>query len=217
MNELTIDSLVLKLDGWTIIQEDKYIRIWKNDFGDILKLAFIPNPPDFPDTVTNLSDLRDFYRHVITKEHGAIVEINKEYYGDILLIKTLFKIPQESTGFTYLGSFTLPMEDFCFIMTVECHEYGTTGIRESVVLLISEKLGVVPKKTLDNWFSDPYDPDFENGVLRNLSDDEKYDNDFPNHPLTRTRQILKEVLNKILLKEEIAISEPFFKSLEEKM
>lgn len=214
MNELSIDSLVLKLDGWSMFQENKNMKIWKNEFNDYLKVIFIPVQPDYPDNINDLTGLRILYRNIITKEHGALIEVDKVYYGDILLVKTIFKIPQEPTGFTYLGSFTLPMKDYCFVITAECHELGMTGVRECTVMVISEQIGLIPTGTLDGWSADPYDPEFNNCVLRNLSDDEKYDKDFPDHPLTRTRKILNEILNNILLKEEIAFSVPFFSSLE---
>lgn len=223
MNELSIDSLVLKLDEktvlsekdeWTVFQENERMKIWKNKYGDFLKIMFIPFPPDYPETISDLTGLRNLYRDIITKEHGAIIEVDKEFYGDILLVKTLFKIPQDPTGFTYLGSFTLPMKDFCFVITAECHELGMTGVRECAIMLISEKIGSIPKGTLDGWSADPYDPNFNNCVLRNIADDEKYDKDFPNHPLTRTRKILSAIKDTMLLKEEIAVSEPFFETLE---
>ena len=190
------------------------MKIWKNGFGDFLKITFIPAQPDYPETICDLTGLRNLYRVIITNELGALIEVDKEYYSDILLVKTLFKIPQDLTGFTYLGSFTLPMKDYCFVITAECHELGTTGVRECAIMLISEQIGLIPKGTLEGWFSDPYDPEFKNGVLRNLADDEKYDNDFLNYPLTRTRKILSAIKDNMLLKEEIAVSEPFFKSLE---
>jgi hypothetical protein len=46
---------------------------------------------------------------------------------------------------------------------------------------------------LEGWFSDPYDPNYRGIVLRSITDGEEYDEQFPDHPLTRLRATLKIV------------------------
>ena len=41
------------------------------------------------------------------------------------------------------------------------------------------------------WMADPYDPSFVGKLARSLADDEKYDGDFPDHPLSRLRPMLR--------------------------
>jgi len=44
-----------------------------------------------------------------------------------------------------------------------------------------------------SWAKDPYDSEYhsaDRGVLRFVSDDESYDERFPQHPLTKVRLIL---------------------------
>ena len=40
------------------------------------------------------------------------------------------------------------------------------------------------------WSADPYDDQFDNGILMNLSEKPIYDLEFPNHPLTRSRVLI---------------------------
>src|SRR3954469_2716238 len=84
----------------------------------------------------------------------------------------------------------------------QCAEHGTTGMREAIIfdaMLASgqikpedfaraEKTGTVP-----GWTQDPYDSTIKWSVLRNLSEDEQYDAQFPNHPLSRIRSLLHSV------------------------
>ena len=62
-------------------------------------------------------------------------------------------------------------------------EEGTTGIRDTIVMVM---LGL-PK----DWMEDPYDKGFKKGVLKNKSEDKAFDKQFPNHPLTQTRNLLE--------------------------
>ncbi len=47
------------------------------------------------------------------------------------------------------------------------------------------------------WSYDPYDSNFTKGILMNLSERREYDDLFPNHPLSVTRRILKEIIETI--------------------
>ncbi len=67
-------------------------------------------------------------------------------------------------------------------------EAGTTGIRDAIVHSILEGQGEIGHD-LEGWSEDPYDPDFKEGFLMNQSEKEMYDEMFPDHPLTKCRQM----------------------------
>ena len=54
------------------------------------------------------------------------------------------------------------------------------------------------------WSYDPYDSNFTKGILMNLSERREYDDLFPNHPLSVTRRILKEIIETICFNEPTA-------------
>jgi hypothetical protein len=54
---------------------------------------------------------------------------------------------------------------------------------------------------LEGWFTDPYDPKYKGMVLRSVTDNEKYDEEFPDHPLSRLRSTLKTVRNSLQFSE----------------
>ena len=78
------------------------------------------------------------------------------------------------------------------------------GVREAVVSAqlfeagqleidfetVSDEGGSHP---IPGWFFDPYDPEFEDVVLNSVSDDVKYDEMFPGHPLTELRRVFENV------------------------
>ena len=59
------------------------------------------------------------------------------------------------------------------------------------------------------WDADLFDPSVHAPNTRNLSDDEKYDNQFPDHPLSRARKILEQVLKTLKVDEAVLKSDPF--------
>ena len=80
------------------------------------------------------------------------------------------------------------------IWTIVAREHGTTGIREA---LITSDLMNKGKLTLESykasWAQDPYDSSYcgvDRSILRCMSDDESYDQLFPQHPLSKVRREL---------------------------
>ena len=88
---------------------------------------------------------------------------------------------------TYIASLTFPFRTCSFVFKVQAAETGMTGMRDALIAnkLISENM--------DSWSADPYDKDFMIGALMNKSEQDVYDSKFPDHPLTRARQIIKQI------------------------
>jgi hypothetical protein len=92
---------------------------------------------------------------------------------------------------------------------VQCEEQGTTGVREAIVL--HELLGngeiIIDQNTkpgpIPGWVPSADDPAFESLFTGNRSQEEKYDTRFPNHPLSRTRVLLRHIRNTICVTDEI--------------
>ena len=76
-------------------------------------------------------------------------------------------------------------------------ENGTTGLRESVVfeLMQRENIVVLTDRGADGWNADPYDPSYSRGALMNLSENQAYDESFPEHPLSEARRTVRELID----------------------
>lgn len=68
-------------------------------------------------------------------------------------------------------------------------ESGTTGLRDSVVYTIARKQNLVDQN-MKGWMKDPYTPSYNKGLLMNLSEQRKFDQHFPGHPLTELRKYI---------------------------
>ena len=96
-----------------------------------------------------------------------------------------------------------------------CDEYGTTGMRESLAYVV-ENRGKKPEIDPDapppvhvGSMEEFFDRIKQSPITRNPSDDEKYDELIPNHPLSRTRRYLARLAETIEFDEELYKTKPY--------
>ena len=107
-------------------------------------------------------------------------------------VQLLLKVPQKAGGFMYQGAVTVPFRDFSFVVRVQCHEYGTTGIREAI--LFDRQLKAAEKPNLQRP-TEPF-PGWNPDAPEN-------DQAFPQHPVSRLRPILKRIQDTAVIDEPI--------------
>ena len=126
----------------------------------------------------------------------------------VQFVYSLFKrlVPQEQGGgVMYTLTIYIQGDNTAYQIQSIIGEYGMTGMRDSVILtqMLSQgkvtmtSVGEGQKPKMQGWFSDPYDPSFTKGVPMNLSESEEYDAQFPNHPLSVIRKLLREITETI--------------------
>jgi hypothetical protein len=186
-NEISIRSVSIPDFGWPKVREEEAIIMWGNpERTAVVSINYFDLVPNIP-TVRDVNVIRSFYRNLINEANGGLLaaELFKQQGFDV--VKTIFKIPQQPRGMAYIGSLTLPFSTCSFVLKVHAVEAGMTGLREAMV---ADKLLRAGNFDMDNWDSDPYDKDLKTGVLMNLAEVENYDMDFPDHPLSRVRDLL---------------------------
>ena len=107
---------------------------------------------------------------------------------------------------------SIPRRSFSYVLKIQCEERGPTGLRDASVLdqaLAQGRVAIGKDGGVTGWAADPYDPDFRAEVLRNQADDERYDADFPDHPLSRLRRGLKDVESTLSLAASIKTAAEF--------
>ncbi|PJJ67891.1 hypothetical protein [Chryseobacterium geocarposphaerae] len=170
----------------------------------LISLYFFNIPPDLP-TIKDVNSLRDFYRQSIAASGGGLIEVSAFDLQNFPSVKTIFKVPQQEGGMTYLTAVTIPFENCSFVIKTQAVEIGTTGIRDAFVLNRFLENGKVTfdGNGLKNWFEDPYDPAFKEGTLMNKSEREEYDTEFPQHPLSIARASIDKAIREIDFKPEV--------------
>lgn len=178
----------LTLPDWTQDNPTKEMRVWRDTDGDVLSLANSPEPLTDSDRADEMK-VRKWCREIAKDRNGGLIEAHRMDNGIKFIYKRL-----NMPAYVYTGMLLTRVQEVWLIWTMVSGERGTTGVREAVVtanLMNEGKLNLEEYEL--RWAQDPYEPTYggvDRSVLRFMSDDESYDAQFPQHPLSKVRRIL---------------------------
>lgn len=197
--KISVDSISIPELNWPKQKEGNVIS-WVNAEGTIaVSVNFFDMAPDIP-TIKNIDKLRSFYHELIKSANGGMIEVETSKRQQFDLVRTIFKIPRSGMDMLYIGSLTIPFGTCSFVLKVQAIEAGPTGMRETFIVDRLLKDGSFDEAT---WSADPYNSDITTGNLMNKSEDQKYDVDFPDHPLTQVRKLLTQLEHGFTWKPEL--------------
>ena len=189
------------------------VHVWQTPAGDWLGCFYFAKPPDIDASLTDSAALRVSYSRAAKDAGLGVLEVDAVSVDGIGAVRTLFKLPQEPTGRTYIGTLTFPFRDFSLVLKVVCPERGCTGIRDTMV---ADQMMSAGTLTFDEqtgkargWLADPYDPNEEGPMTRNRSELPEFDAQFPDHPLSQARWVLDHLQNTLCVEDEVR-SQPAF-------
>lgn len=222
-----LDSVTFDTAGFQTSYIEERKHAWLNKAGDVINISFVPLPPDIDANLDRPDEVRASYRSKYANTAG-IIELDVLQIDICKSVRLIVKLPHSSGGMAYIGSLTIPFRDFSFVITTQSLERGIAGMRDAVILdallasgqvnLASAESGAMGRITswlnrlrgkpvvlysIPGWMQDPYDPTVQTHIMRNLSEDEKYDPQFPDHPLSRVRAMLRQILPSIRLNAEL--------------
>ncbi|MCC6977904.1 MAG: hypothetical protein IT343_06255 [Candidatus Melainabacteria bacterium] len=210
---ISIRSISFDTSDWIQLESSETCITWHNDRREVLFLHYFPIRPDIPCSLNDLVTLRDSYRRGVTQSGGALVSVNVVRVQGLLGTRTIFKFPQQPSGIAYVASLTFPFRDFSFVIKLQCPENGPTGTREAAVLdqlLKTGEVSISPETGNPiGWSRDPYEPNLVAATQMTLAEEIKYDEHFPEHPLSRARGFLTRVANSITFSPEVLNSAAF--------
>lgn len=185
--------------GWQERERSPRRTLWTNKQGDVLSIdcAETAEGPPFSDKQA----LTRYCRGMAESSGGGIVSIHNFTVADCRTVQLIYK-REDGTGYAYTGMLLILVRGCLHVLVAVCRELGTTGIREAVVTAKLAEEGTLELEEWDEpdergaiggvkgWFKDPYDPEYKGIVLCSVADDERYDDLFPDHPLSRLRNTL---------------------------
>jgi len=199
---MTPKNLIRVKEHWRIEKEEKARVHYLNDVNDPFTVSFFGVVPDIQADIDNEADLRSFYRRFAESCGVALIEVDVRELDGVKAVRSIVKAKQSTLGDIYVGGYTLPFYDCSIVMRIQCLENPhNLGARQAAV-----------KKRYEgrpDWEEDPYDPTYRGKPMRNQSDDERYDADFPDHPLTRVRRYLADLPKQIDIDPGIKALPPF--------
>ncbi|TQV71126.1 hypothetical protein FLL45_22640 [Aliikangiella marina] len=142
--------------------------------------------------LSDVNKVREYYRANFTEQGMGLVECISTTIDDIPSAKAIGKKIEQGQPGLYVGTIAVPLEDQSFVFSLFSQEIGVTGIRDTAILtkLMSEGKQFETEEStgkMIGWAQDPYFPEHDGPCLRNLSEDEEYDELFPDHPLSKIR------------------------------
>jgi hypothetical protein len=214
---LSINSVRVDTQGWKLVYQSPESMAWENERSEYLAIDYFSIPPDIPCALDEIDVLRHVYRNGLASVGAGListdVETTKIGQRAVSFIKVVTKTPMQPSGMSYLGSLTFPFAEFSYVIKIDCAEVGVTGLRDSIIagkFRTSGELQIDPDSgAMLGWFQDPYEPTFKGPILKNQSEDEKYDKDFPDHPLSRVRAGLLHLLKTLQMDDAVLKSKPF--------
>jgi hypothetical protein len=203
VNMQPLNYITFNTDDFELQGDKENVRVWYSKFGDGVGLYYFAIPPDIQADLESIDDVRARYRNVAHESGLGMIQVDTITVDDFKAVKTIFKMPQEPTGMTYIGSITVPFRDFSYVLKVQCEERGITGVRDTAIAM-KESIGFFEK-----WSQDPYDASIKSPFMRNRAEVEEYDVMFPDHPLSRARALLNHIQATLQIADEIK-TEPRF-------
>lgn len=203
----TIGALRCPSFGWTQTLDTAEVKQWESSTEKLcLSVHFFNMAPDLI-SIVDVNALRYFLRDSLQPVSGGLIEVNVGELKGLDFVKFIFKVSQGlGQGIRYQGVLTFPFENCSYVVKLQGEELGITGVRDSTIFLKeSQKESRIRTmgKGPGEWFRDPYHPTLTDGILMNLSEQEKYDVDHPTHPLSRIRTLLKRIASELTFAPEL--------------
>lgn len=142
---------------------------------------------------------------------GGIISVDVVSCPDTPAISVVRKF-EDRPGHMYEGQLLIPLRDASVGITLRATERGTTGIREAVVtkhlfdrgrLSVPDGVAGSGVRKVQGWQIDPYDASHDVTALCALADDERLDELFPHHPLSKVREWLRRIAGTVRIDDAV--------------
>lgn len=197
----------LTMEGWTEDAPSGDMRVWRRSEGDVLSLAAPRGSLDLP-SLGDAVRVQEWCRAIAESRGAGLIEVRVGTGALGATVSLIYK-RLERPAYLFTGMLVIPSDEGSRVWTVVSGERGTTGVREAMVtteLMNAGRLTIEDYRR--SWAQDPYDPSYsrvDRSVLRFVSDDERYDEQFPEHPLSKVRRVLATLPSSVQVDPGISI------------
>jgi len=122
----SLDDLGLDLPGWQLEERDHTQALWSSPDGDGLLACYFGLAPDIGEPLDDLDALRGFYGAVVDGSGGRLVELEVVTVAGVASVRMVIELAHPERGTHYLGSLTLPFDQFSFVIKVQCDPRGAS-------------------------------------------------------------------------------------------
>lgn len=216
---ISVDSVRFDLANCELRRRGQCERGWLRSDEIAHLLRFAPHQVSWNFDLTDIAAAREFYGNQCRENNGVMLSLEPISVHGKEALAGVFKYPATNIGnglgSSIVGIIWIPFQNCNFQINVEAIESGTTGLREAVVM--SQMGDEWPKPNAD---AEPVlvasaDELFEKmraarSVARELpSDHQKYDAQFPDHPLSKVRNRMNQIIATITFDDQLLNAKPF--------
>jgi hypothetical protein len=180
--------------------------------GVLLRCRFLSTPPDLPAPLSKPEIVRDTISASLLAQGSALVDFEVVEAGGGHWLRTVAKARGTGRSMVYLGAMQLHSASCWWLIQMEARETGTTGTRETLVLLTRYERGdaIMGSVAVPLAADEPLPlPDLTVQVRRESSDDPEWDRLVPQHPLSLIRAAQREILASARLSPRALALPPF--------
>ena len=112
-------------------------------------------------------------------------------------IYSIIKNAMDSPGVAYFMLLHVSYEGASICINAHYIESGKTGMRDTMILELAYRQGIVTDSDKSKWWFDPYDKDYKHPFLMNYSEKEEFDRMFPDHPLSQCRKFVRLITERL--------------------
>lgn len=209
----TLRDIRFHRDDWRFEEETPQSLLWITPQGDAVKLQLASRASHWPFDLRDEAAARDFYTRECDSLSGALIELAVSRIRSFEALTGIFKyrspVPQH-LGMYYVGIVWLPFESCVFQINIESLERGTTGAREAAVALIEKPESPTQDEPELLTSMEDFFERVRNAKVRVLpSDAPKYDDAFPEHPLSKVRRMMAQFEKDAVFEKRLSTLKPF--------
>ncbi len=203
-----ISDVLFHKDNWECSDNFENDQSWYTDMRDAARIRLFGSPAPWDFDLRNEKAARAFFEAQSQSLGGALVDIAVELIAGVECLVGVFKYKSpvpDHLGMYYVGIVWMPFEKFAFQVNFESLEQGTTGAREAMVAMLVKPEPPKPDQepvmlaSMDEFFAR-----LRQAAIRVLpSDDKKYDEMLPNHPLSKVRALLEYFRQNVKLDKKL--------------
>ncbi len=194
--------------GWEPREESAENRLkWANGVGDVLSIRYQGAPPQMP-SLFRLQALKEYHTRQLQPSGGAILSLDLLQVKGVSVGKLVFKSMQQAGGWGYMGMLFLPYRDFSYSIRIQALERAGDEARGQHVWNLLHASQPSEADCYALWFDLEAAPDDLNTARVCMADEERWDKDFPDHPLSRLRSELTRIIPTLIVSREVKNSAP---------
>lgn len=222
-----ITSIRFDTEGLTPARETDDALVWTSDSAGYVVAVFYDSETRLPVPFSDADGLREWIEPSLRHEQFGIVDFhvsNTNAGPAICHVCKRVLDPASGRGRGYVATMILPRRDFSFVLKAHFVEQGVTGMRESLAMhqLLAEHDRNAPPGSTVELSQDEAERRFRETLATlgwsmgedadllapNPSEDERFDAQFPDHPLSVTRRWMRRFLETVSADPEVLESAP---------